>query len=288
MSATVASRRRRRRTPLERVSAALRLAILLLASVLFLVPFYLVVRNGLASEADITSPDWTLFPRTLHFSNVRDLFDDPAVDMARSMLNSLVVAVLQTLGTLLVCSLAGYGLARIPYRYASAVFWLILISIMVPASVTFVPTFVLVSSLGWVSTLRGLIVPVLFSGLVAFLFRQWFLAFPRELEEAARIDGLGYMGSYWRIVVPNSRGFFAAVGTITFIGAWNSFLWPLVIAQDSSSWTVQIALSTFLTAQTVNLHELFMAAAVAIVPLLVVFAVLQRFIIQGVETTGTD
>lgn len=288
MSTPLPARRRRPRTRIERTAVALRYAILSLAAVLFLVPFYLLVRNGLSTAAEITAPDWTLLPSSLQWSNVRTLFDDPAVPMARSLLNSTVVAVLQTAGTLLVCSLAGYGLARIPYRHAGAVFWLILISIMVPASVTFVPTFVLVSSLGWVSSLRGLIVPVLFSGLVAFLFRQWFLAFPRELEEAARIDGLGYWGSYWRVVVPNSRGFFAAVGTITFIGAWNSFLWPLVIAQDSSSWTVQIALSTFLTAQTVNLEELFVAASVAIIPLLVVFVLLQRFIVQGVETTGTD
>jgi multiple sugar transport system permease protein len=266
----------------------LRYLALAAAAVAFLVPFYLLVRNGLAREQDITSPDWTLFPRALQWGNVGELFRDPSVPMARSLLNSLVVAVLQTAGTLAVCSLAGYGLARIPYRYASAVFWAILVSIMVPAAVTFVPTFVVVSTLGWVSTLRGLIVPLLFSGLVAFLFRQWFLAFPRELEEAARIDGLGYWGSYWRIVVPNSRGFFAAVGTITFIGAWNAFLWPLVIAQDSSAWTVQIALSTFLTAQTINLHELFVAAAVAVLPLAVLFALLQRWIVQGVETTGID
>ncbi len=202
---------------------------------------------------------------------MRELFDDPSVPMLHSMVNSVVIAVVQTAGVLVLASLAGYGLARIPYRHANGVFLAILLTLMVPAAVTFVPTFVLVSTLGWVSTLRGLIVPGLFQAFAAFLFRQYFLNFPRELEEGARIDGLNYWGTFWRIVVPNSRGFFAAIATITFISTWNSFLWPLVIGQDERSWTVQIAVSTFLTSQTVNLHELSMAAVFAILPLLLVF-----------------
>jgi multiple sugar transport system permease protein len=119
-----------------------------------------------------------------------------------------------------------------------------------------------------------------------FLFPQYFLGFPRDLEEAAQLDGAGHWGTFWRVVVPNSLGFIAAIGTITFITSWNAFLWPLVIAQDQNSWTVQIALSTFLTAQTINLHELFIVATIAILPLLLVFLVLQRWIVQGVERTG--
>jgi len=145
---------------------------------------------------------------------------------------------------------------------------------------------VLVSWLGWVSTLRGLIIPGLFSGFAAFLFRQYFLNFPKELEEAGRVDGLQYWGAYWRIVVPNSLNFFAAIAVITFIGNWNSFLWPLVIGQSDSSWTIQVVMSTFITAQTINLHELFAAAAVAIVPLVLIFIFLQRYLVQGAAQTG--
>ena len=146
--------------------------------------------------------------------------------------------------------------------------------------------FVLVSSLGWISTLRGLIIPGLFQALATFLFRQYFLSFPKEIEEAAYLDGLGYWGTFWRVVVPNSAGFAAAIATITFIGAWNSFLWPLVIGRDPDSWTVQIAMSTYLTAQSVNLSQLFMAALIAILPLLLMFLFLQRWIVAGVERTG--
>nr|WP_221462575.1 carbohydrate ABC transporter permease [Streptomyces olivoverticillatus] len=266
----------------------MRLVLLTVLAALFLIPFYLLVRNGLATEREITAPGWTFFPHRAHWANVRELFADPDVPMAHALLNSTLIAVATTLGTLLLASLAGYGLARIPCRHANAVFYAVLGTLMVPAAVTFVPSFVLVSSLGWISTLRGLIVPTLFSAFACFVFRQYFLGFPRELEDAAQVDGLGYWRTYWRVVVPNSRPVFAAVGTIVFIGAWNAFLWPLVIGQSRDAWTVQVALSTFTTAQVVNIHELFTAAAVSIVPLLVVFLLLQRYIVAGVERSGID
>lgn len=273
---------------LVRAGRALRLVLLIALALLFLIPFYLLVRNGLSSEQDITSPAWTFFPREVRWGNVRELFDDPSVPFARSLLNSGLIAVATTLGTLLLASLAGYGLARIPYRHADKVFYGILGTLLVPAAVTFVPSFVLVSSLGWISTLRGLIVPTLFSAFACFVFRQYFLGFPRELEDAAQVDGLGHWRTYWLVVVPNARPVFAAVGTIVFLGAWNSFLWPLVIGQDQSAWTVQVALSSFTTSQVIRLHELFVAAAVSILPLLLVFLCFQRWIVAGVERSGID
>ncbi|MDN3297630.1 carbohydrate ABC transporter permease [Streptomyces ficellus] len=255
-------------------------------ALLFLVPFYLIVRNALSTDAEITGENWQFFPTDIQWGNIGELFSDPTVPFARSLLNSAVVGVLHTIGTLLVSSLAGYGLARIPHRHANKVFFLVLGTLMVPAAVTFVPSFVLVSSLGWVSSLRGLIIPGLFSGFTCFLFRQFFLGFPKELEEAARVDGLGHWGAYWRIVVPNSLNFFAAMATITFISGWNSFLWPLVIGQDQEAWTVQVALSSYMTNQTVNFHLIFMATAISLLPLVFVFLFLQRWLVQGVAQTG--
>jgi multiple sugar transport system permease protein len=290
LKATPATSRRhsRTRTPVERTGSAARYLVLVLGAGLFLVPFYLLVRNGLSTNADITSPRWKLFPTSIQWGNVSELFSDPAVPMLHSMFLSLVVSLLQTAGSVLIGALAGYGLARIPFRYANLVLGFIIATLLIPSAVTFVPTFVLVSSLGWVSSLQGLIVPGLFQALIVFLFRQYFVNFPRELEDAGRVDGLGYPGTFFRIVVPNSLAFVAAVSTITFIGSWNAFLWPLVIGQDSASWTVQIALSTFLTAQTINLHELFIAATFSILPILLLFLGLQRFIVQGVESTGIN
>jgi multiple sugar transport system permease protein len=274
------------RSRADKTGGVLRYVILGIGALLFLLPFYLLVRNGLSTEQDITSPSWKLFPSSLQWSNIVDLFNDSAVPMFRSLINSLVIAVVQTVCVLVISGLAGYGLARIPFRYANAVFYFIVATLLIPAAVTFVPSFVLVSSLGWVSTLRGLIIPGLFQAFATFLFRQYFLNFPRELEEAAAIDGTAYWGTFWRIVVPNSKGFIAAIATITFIGSWNAFLWPLVIAPDESAWTVQIALSTFLTAQTINLPQLFIAATIAILPLVVMFVFLQRWIVEGVERSG--
>ncbi|MGW0470805.1 carbohydrate ABC transporter permease [Streptomyces coeruleorubidus] len=256
------------------------------AGLLFLIPFYLIVRNALMTDPEITGEEWKWFPTSIQWSNFSEPFDDVTVDFARSLWNSVVVAVLHTAGILLICSMAGYGLARIPYKHANKVFYAVLVTLMVPTAVTFVPSFVLVSSLGWVDSYRGLIIPGLFSGFTCFLFRQYFLGFPKELEEAARVDGLGYWGAYWRVVVPNSLNFFAAIATITFINGWNAFLWPLVIGQDPSAWTVQVALSSYMTNQTVNYHLIFMATAISILPLVFVFLFLQRWLVQGIAQTG--
>lgn len=268
------------------VRAVLRWTALIVAAVLFLLPFYLLLRNGLASRAEITAPNWTLWPRQVHWENFSRLFSLEDVPFARSLLNSAVVATLQTVGLLVICSLAGYGFARIPYRHSKTVFYAVLATLMIPTSVTFVPSFVVVSTLGWLSDLRGLVIPGLFSAFSVFLFRQYFLDFPRELEEAGRVDGLTRWGVFRRIVVPNSRGFFAAIAVISVIGSWNAFLWPLIIAQSPDSWTVQVALSGLLTSQNPQLNLLFLAAAVSILPIVLLFAFLQRYLVRGVTESG--
>jgi multiple sugar transport system permease protein len=263
-----------------------RYAALVVATVLFLLPFYLMLRNAFATDKEITGVDWTIFPSSLRWGNIGEVFEETSGDFARSLFNSAFIAVAQTAGTVLLSSMAGYALARIPFRYATPIFYAVLLTLMVPPAVTFVPSFIIVSRLGWVNSYQGIIVPVLFSGFTAFLFRQYFLNFPRELEEAGRIDGLGYLGVYWRIVVPNSLSFFAAISVITVVHSWNQFLWPLVVGQDQDMWTVQVSLSTLMTAQTINLHQVFMAALISIVPLVLVFVFLQRYLVQGVAESG--
>src|SRR5699024_860186 len=163
----------------------------------------------------ISSPDWKLFPTTLRWSNIGDVFDNKTAHLATSLRNSAIVSILQTAGAVLVASMAGYGLARIPYRFGNVVFVLLLVTLMIPAAVTSVPSFILITEIGWLNSYQGLIVPGMFQAFAAFLFRQYFLGFPVELEEASRLDGLSTWGTYWRIVVPNSRGIFAAVASIT-------------------------------------------------------------------------
>jgi multiple sugar transport system permease protein len=276
---------RPRRSPLK-MGSVLAYSALIVLAVLFLTPYYLIFRNALLTQPQILSFDWVWLPIPPHFENLTEVLEDPLAPMTTGLRNSAVVAVVQTVGQIFIASLAGYGLARIPYRWSNLVFYAMLLTLMIPGSVTFVPLFVLVSSIGWVNTLQGLIVPHLFNTFAAFLFRQFYIEFPHELEEAGRIDGLGYWGIYRHILLPNSLGIMMALGIIAFIGIWNSFLWPLIIGQTSDWWTVQVVLSTFLTAQTINLPALFMGAAIAVLPLVVIFIVAQRNIVQGVTASG--
>lgn len=260
--------------------------LLIILSVIFLIPFYIILRNAFLPQKLITAFEWTWLPIPPSLNGWNDLLANTNANIMDGLRNSSIIAILQTIGQMFICSLAGYGLARIPFKYSNIVFYMILITLMIPSAVTFVPSYVLVASFGWVSTFQGLIVPTLFSGFNTFLFRSFFLSFPKELEEAGLMDGLDHFGVFFRVVLPNSLGVLMSLGVITFIGAWNSFLWPLVIGQRSETWTVQIVLSTFMTAQTVNLPAIFMGAAVSILPLILVFLFMQRYIVEGVKMSG--
>ncbi|MBA8795852.1 multiple sugar transport system permease protein [Friedmanniella endophytica] len=267
---------------------ALRYLVLILLAIVFLIPFYVLLRNAFSTQQNIAAATWHWLPDNVGLSGLTDLFGNSNVPIARSLLNSVVVSVVQTVATVIISALAGYGLARIDHKAARLVLVMTVLTLMVPAAVTFIPSFVMVSSLGWISSLRGLIVPGLFSAFATFLFRQFFLGFPHELEESAQIDGAGYWRTFWRVVMPNTFGICAAVGTIVFIGSWNAFLWPLLIGQDDAHRTIQVALSQFLTSQRILYPQLFLGSLVSMIPVLLVFVFLQRYLVQGVERSGID
>lgn len=260
--------------------------VLIFLTLLFLVPFYVMVRNALATDLEITSFDWVWFPKEIQWNNFTELFADPFVPMARGFVNSTVITVLTTVFQTAFACMAGYGLARIPYKGRNVIMGLILSTIMVPADALFVPSFALVAKLGWVNTFQGLIVPGLFSAFNTFMFRQHFLDFPRELEDAARVDGLDHFGIFRKIVIPNSWPIITALGSLTMVGSWNAFLWPLVIGQSRDWWTVQVNLAVYLTAQVVKLRLLFAGALLGALPMLIAFFFLQRFIAEGIARTG--
>jgi len=245
-----------------------------------------MVRNALATDVEITAFDWVWFPRVIQWKNFTDLFTDPFVPMGRGFLNSAVITMLTTTFQTAFACMAGYALARIPYKNRNLVLGLVLSTMMIPGDALFVPSFALVARLGWVNTFQGLIVPGLFSAFNTFMFRQHFLDFPQELEEAARMDGLAYFGVFRRIVIPNSWGIITALGSLTMVGSWNSFLWPLVIGQSRNWWTVQVNLAVYLTAQVVRLRLIFAGALLGALPMLIAFFFLQRFIAEGVARTG--
>ncbi len=263
---------------------ALRYLALIPLAVVFLFPFYLIARNALMTQPEITGFDWGWWPAEAQWSNFTNLFDD--IDMATGLRNSAIIAIVNLVLQTLFASMAGYALARIPFRGKGIFFSIILLTLMVPSAVTFVPTYVVVAELGGINTLWGIVVPGLFSAFATFLFRQFYLDFPTEIEEAGRLDGNGYAGVYWRLILPNSLGIMAALGVLSFIGSWNAFLWPVIVGQSNDSQTVQVVLSSFLTAQTINLPALFAGAAVGAAPLVIVFLLLQRYIVQGVRMSG--
>ncbi|MFZ0217692.1 MAG: carbohydrate ABC transporter permease [Candidatus Dormiibacterota bacterium] len=259
---------------------------LILLALLLLFPFFVMLRDAFMTQAEVGAINWSWLPSTFTTTAFTTLFSDPVAPVLGSLLNSAIISVVTVVFTLLFASMAGFGLARVPFRGRQAVFYLILSAMMIPSATTFVLTYIIVGTLGGINTLWGIIVPGLFQVFSTFLFRQHALGFPREIEEAGRVDGLGWWGIYWRLLLPNSRGILAALGVLSFIGSWNGFLWPLVIGQTSSAWTIQVVLSTFITQQTSNYPELFAGAIVAILPLIVVFLVLQRFIVRGVTLSG--
>ncbi len=262
-------------------------AVLVVLSAIFLFPFYVMLRNAFLTDLDITSPGFVWLPNPPHLENFSELFSDPDVPILTGLRNSAIVAVSTTICQMAFACMAGYGLARVPARGKGVVLAIILGTMMIPTAALFVPRYVLVDDFGWVNTLQGIIVPDLFSAFSTFMFRQFYLDFPREMEEAGRADGLGYMGLFWFLALPNSKGVITALGLLAFIWSWNSFLWPLVIGQTSDLWTVQVDVSAFLTAQTVNLHEIFLSSVVAIFPVAVLFVFVQRWIVEGVKLQGS-
>jgi multiple sugar transport system permease protein len=253
-------------------------------AILFLFPFYLIVRNALMTQPEITGPVWQWWPDTPQWHNLRVLFDD--APMATGLRNSAILAGINLVLQTLFASMAGYALARIVTPGRGIAFAIVLSTLMVPSAVTFVPSYVVVSKLGGVDTLWGIVVPGLFNAFATFLFRQFYLDFPIEIEEAGRLDGLGYFGIYKGLVLPNSIGIMMALGVLSFISSWNAFLWPIIMGRYPDTATVQVVLATFLTAQTINLPMLFMGAAVGALPLIIIFLFMQRYIVQGVRMSG--
>ncbi|RLP76026.1 carbohydrate ABC transporter permease [Mycetocola tolaasinivorans] len=261
-------------------------AVLIALAAVFLIPYYIIIRNAFSTRAEITAGGWSWFPAEPTLKNIAALVEGDS-PILRGLWNSFVVATVQLVAQLAIAALAGYGLARIPYKHRNLIFVLFLATMMVPSAVTFVPTFAVIAQFGWVNTLTGIIVPGLFNVFMVFIFRQFFLDFPQELEEAGRLDGLGYWGTFVRIVLPNSGGVMVALGAIGFINSWNAFLWPLVVGQDESTWTVQVAMSTYLNSYKINLPGLFAASLLSVLPLILLFFVFQRYIVQGVKFSGS-
>jgi multiple sugar transport system permease protein len=253
--------------------------------VLMILPFVWMILGSFKTTAELRQlpPSW--IPRDPTLENYRDLVD--RLDFPRFFFNSAVVAFVVTAANLLFCSMLGYALAKLDFPGKKVLFVLMLGTLMVPAIVTFMPLFVLVSNLGLVNTHAGLILPFVAGAFGAFLMRQFIMGIPNELLDAARVDGAGEFRIFFKIVLPLCGPPLATLGILTFVGSWNAFLWPLVVATTEDMYTLPVAVALFSIGQQESNVALQMAGAVVVVlPIIVLFLLMQRFIIQGVATTG--
>jgi multiple sugar transport system permease protein len=271
----------------RRRKAGDRLVLYALAAIAFVVlagPLLWMVASALKTRTEVLANPPSVLPADPQLGNFADVFEQ--VPFARYMLNSALVATVVTLVSLLFHSMAAYSLARLRYPGRNAIFLAILSTLMVPFTVIVVPLFIIVDWLGWVDTYWGLIVPMIPHAFGIFLLRQFYLSIPRELEEAAIVDGASLMRVYWSIILPLSRPILAALGIFFFLANWNNFLWPLVVTQSQDLWVVQLGIQQFTGERGSQYHLIMAASTLAALPTLLLFFVLQRRLVEGIKLTG--
>jgi multiple sugar transport system permease protein len=260
-------------------------AALLIGLVLLVGPFLWMVASSVKTSAELHHVPPTWIPQTFTLDNYSTIFTK--LNFPQYFINSVIVATLVVGSNLLFCSMIGYALAKLRFRGKSAVFLLVLATIMVPQTVYLVPLFVLMSNLGLVNSYAGLILPFAAQAFGVFLMRQFIQGIPDELLEAARMDGAGEFTVFRRVVLPLLGAPLATLGILTFLGSWNNFLWPLIIATSDQMYTLPVAVATFSIGQNTADYGLLMAGSVVLIaPVLLIFLLLQRFVQQGIATTG--
>jgi multiple sugar transport system permease protein len=260
------------------------LAVLLTAgAILTAFPFFWMLTTSVKplGESRLYPPQ--VIPTHPTFAAFQHLFDD--LDFGRYLLNTAIVVLISFVG-LLFTAMAGYGFAKFRFRGRGAMFALVLATMMVPAQVTMIPTYLLLNSVKLTNTLVGIALPGLVSAFGIFLLRQFMLTIPDELVEAARLDGASEARVFAQIVLPLSRPVLAVQAVLTFIAGWNSFLWPLVIANDQDKYTLAVGLSLLNKQLSVNPPLQMAGASLMVVPILIVYAIFSRHIVRGFTMSG--
>jgi multiple sugar transport system permease protein/putative chitobiose transport system permease protein len=264
--------------------------ILLVILAIFLGPYAWVVASSFKPQfaifRDLKPITWaTFFPSDPTLANFIHLFQNRG--LGRALINSAIVSSCQVAGTLALCSLAAYGLTRIPFKGSKVVFALVLMTFLLPIESLMVPLYIHVTGLGLADTLVGVFIPWIASPFGLFMLRQAFEEIPRELDEAARIDGAGHFRIFWSIILPNVKTPLATLALVTFLFSWNAFLWPLVILHSPRNHVIQLAIAQSVSiAQLPNWGETFAGATIATVPLIILFLFLQRYFVRGIALTG--
>lgn len=263
---------------------ALRVVVLLTFALVALIPVVWLVLGSFKTPTELSVRPPTLLPESWGLTNYTEALT--RFDFTTYLFNSVVVTVAATALTLIVNAMAAYALAKYNFRGKNALFLLTLATIMIPLQVILIPVYQVVASLGMVNTLWGLIIPAAATPTGVFILRQYMLSIPDELIEAARVDGSGEFRTFFQIVLPMCRPALAVVAILSVMWRWNDFLWPLVVAQSESVYTLPVALARFTAEETVPFNLILAMSVVSILPVIVLFLFFQKQITTGIASTG--
>lgn len=259
--------------------------ILVLYAITTLIPFVWAVSSSFKTLEEIVQGTINFWPKDFTFDNYKQIFIQQEY-FPRWLFNSLFIAVVGTILNLLFNSMAGYALARLSFPGKKSLFIIILAVLMIPAQVTMIPNFLILKTLGWLNTYQGMIVPSMINATFIFMMRQFFLNFPKELEEAASLDGLTRLGTFFRIVLPLAKPALAAQAIFVFMGFWNDFMRPLIVMSDVEMFTLPLGLNTF-KGQFISYWNYIMAASMVFtMPVLILYAFFNRYFVKGITFTG--
>lgn len=270
---------------LSTVGHVVQYVVVLGAGIVFAFPFIYVLATSLKPQYEVFSTPPRLFGSQIRWSNYLEILQYGP--FGRYILNSLFVSLTGTALVLVVSALSGYAFGRLRWKGRDVVFLAFLATLMIPAEVIVVPLFILMQQFGWVNTYQALILPFAFSAFGTFLMRQFYRSIPYELDEAAKVDGAGPFRVFWQIILPLGKSSLAVLGVFTFIGFWNSYLWPLIVISDFKELgTIPLGLAMFST-QFGTRWDLQMAATVvSMVPTILIVLLLQKHLIKGIATVG--
>jgi multiple sugar transport system permease protein len=257
---------------------------LILVALFFLLPLLWMLSTALKPDPEWISTNW--IPKAPTTANFTKILDNPSIPVLRWFVNSLLVAALATILILALDATAAYAYARMTFPGRDMLFGLMLATLVMPGLLFLVPNYLTVARLGWLNTYQGVIAPGLAGVFGVFFLRQFFQGIPKELEEAARIDGASVWTTYLRVVLPLARPALATLGIITFLGSWNDFLWPLLVMTDVTRQTLPVGLATLQGAYVFDYGGLMAGALIAAVPVLILYIAAQKYIVQSVATSG--
>jgi sn-glycerol 3-phosphate transport system permease protein len=274
----LAKRAKRRR----RVAKFVRYVLLTVLAIIVLLPIYMTLVNSLLSPIRLVAKPPALFPRDPKFSNYTTAWNEG--HLALYLRNSFIVTILITIGQVVTATLAAYAFAFLDFPLKRTIFVVFLATLMVPFEVTIITNYNTVADLHWINTYPGLVVPFLATGFGAFLLRQSFLTLPKDLEDAARLDGYGHWRFLTRVVVPLSRPAIGALAVFGFLAAWNQYLWPLIITTDDNKRTVQVGLRQLSQTTLSRFPVTFAGTILAALPIVLLLLIFQKQLVRGLTT----